>query len=292
MTTFSKFTAVICSIGVGACAAAAMAAEAPAGAKAAPRRAKMPVEGIVNPDWAQVPSGEVLANYFPPLANFLGLSGRVKMQCAVTTAGTLEACAVEEETPAGLGFGDATLGVAQYFRMRPMTVDGAPVAGGKVVIPMNWRAPEADVPSDPNDDGPRPSPEALALGRRLAVAMGGSARMSSLYRMAIGVVKERSGSAVNTPEGRAALADLDKAVAAGGGGYEQAMAVNYARTFSIAELTSLVSFYESPTGQVWRTRQESLEKAEQSVVQRVSQQMLADTRREFCAKTACLPPPG
>jgi hypothetical protein len=61
------------------------------------------------------------------------------MQCRVTAAGRLADCVIIEETPPGLGFGEAMLKTARLFRMRPRTVDGHPVEGGTVVIPLTWR---------------------------------------------------------------------------------------------------------------------------------------------------------
>lgn len=293
MTKFSKLAAVACSIGLGVCASTA-AAQAPATPNAASRRATMPVEGaIANPDWAQMPNGEVLANYYPPFARFLELSGFAKIQCDVTAAGALDACVILEETPAGIGFGEATLAAAQYFRMKPMTVDGAPVAGGKVIIPLNWKTPSSGLPPDPNADGPPPSAEALALGRRVYAATGGASRAAAFYRaIIVARTQNNMGGAAGTPESEAALAAVDKAVDAEVAGYGETMAVEYAKTFSVDELSAFVTFFESPAGQVWRDHDEAMQKAHGYAAQKVWLQILADARRELCAKTACTPTPA
>jgi len=88
-----------------------------------------------------MPSSEQLADLFPDRAMRMEKSGHAVMSCTVTTSGTLTACAVVSEEPAGYGFGGATLSAARRFRMRPKTVDGRPVGGAKITIPMTWNVP-------------------------------------------------------------------------------------------------------------------------------------------------------
>ncbi len=93
---------------------------------------------ITAPDWLRKPSGEDMANLYPVNAGSSG--GLVKMQCLVTTRGTLDKCAVLSEVPAGRGLGQAALAMAPNFLMRPQTVNGEPVSGATVVIPINFHA--------------------------------------------------------------------------------------------------------------------------------------------------------
>jgi hypothetical protein len=63
------------------------------------------------------------------------------MRCRVALAGALSACAIVRESPRGMGFGDATLRMAPLFRMKPGTVNGTPVAGAIIHIPVRFALP-------------------------------------------------------------------------------------------------------------------------------------------------------
>lgn len=60
------------------------------------------------------------------------------VHCSVTERGLLDGCTVSEESPKGRGYGDAALKLTALFMMRPMTVDGRPVAGAVVDVPINF----------------------------------------------------------------------------------------------------------------------------------------------------------
>lgn len=67
--------------------------------------------------------------------------GRVELSCRIRLDSRLEACRVVEETPAGLGFGDAGLAVAGYFRFQPPTENGRPVEGQQVTVGVDFGLP-------------------------------------------------------------------------------------------------------------------------------------------------------
>jgi TonB family protein len=92
---------------------------------------------ISQPDWLRRPTNDELLQYFPAEAN--GAQGHAVVQCVVTNRGLLEKCSLNGESPAGHGFGEAALAMTQLFTMRAMTVDGLPVGGAGVIIPIGFQ---------------------------------------------------------------------------------------------------------------------------------------------------------
>ncbi len=103
---------------------------------AAPRRV------ITRPDWRQKPTGDDMAKYYPEKAFKDGASGMAVITCNVTKDGALTACAVVKEKPKDYGFGAAALALSTSFLMQPKTIDGQPVDGGTVFIPLIFAVPE------------------------------------------------------------------------------------------------------------------------------------------------------
>jgi TonB family protein len=118
---------------LGAMLALMLEAGPPAAPKAQPTTAA--------PAWLKVPDPADFAPYYPASAAMRGITGRAVLNCTVTAAGVLVDCEAVEESPPGEGFGEAVVRMAHLFRMRPMTKDGQPVAGGKVRIPIQFAAP-------------------------------------------------------------------------------------------------------------------------------------------------------
>jgi TonB family protein len=111
---------------------------------------------ILKPVWATLPDGASLADRYPERAQRMGVSGRAKIRCTAAEDGALNGCEVLEEFPRGFGFGDATLRIAHFFRLRATDQYGLSVAGRQVVIPMRWKT-----------DQPGPGAVLLAPTRRL-----------------------------------------------------------------------------------------------------------------------------
>ncbi len=83
-----------------------------------------------------------MARYYPDRAQRMEVNGRATISCTVTAKGTLEGCRVVAENPADYGFGDAAIKLSRLFRMKPKTLDGAPVDGGAITVPIVFQVPQ------------------------------------------------------------------------------------------------------------------------------------------------------
>ena len=64
------------------------------------------------------------------------------MDCLLAYDGGLKDCRVISETPPGMGFGAAALGLTRLYQLQPM-VDGQSATDGRIVIPVRFQ-PSAD----------------------------------------------------------------------------------------------------------------------------------------------------
>jgi TonB family protein len=268
------------------------APETGGGAPAAKRPdVSLPLEGVVtDPDWIETPNGDDFATYFPPVAAMLSLGGRVVMRCQVSTTGTLDDCTITNEAPAGLGFGEAALKISQYFRMKPMSVDGASVAGGKINIPIRF-APSEQPPDDPSAseaEGLQPSPKALELARRIAATGFGPQQMQLYVDQARKFIGQRFNGVSLTEQQQAAIEDYLQAIAVTGPQRADALAHRYAREFTEQQLVDISAFLESPAGKAWMSR--GTDDAAQTAVEneRLEKAAEEDARNRFCSKYDCL----
>jgi TonB family protein len=254
---------------------------------AAPARPELPAEGVVtSPDWVSRPSGDDVAQYYPTFAQFFGLTGEGKISCSVTTEGSLTDCRVYSEVPVGFGFGDAAIKMSALFRMKPETLDGVPVGGARVNIPIVFRLPESDgnLVSEPLS-GSEPTSDALTLGRKLAA-----------FTVDVDEQKARVEKAAESFSGAYAPDTHEKQLALEA--WKQAqfdlveneldqMAGYYARKISIAEMLEIAKFIGSPVGQDWKARESEAHASEISTAQNTTTAMKADAKARLCRQIAC-----
>lgn len=99
--------------------------------------------GIIrNPVWISRPTPEQVGRLYPERALNRGITGSATLWCGIRANGTMTDCQVVDESPTGWRFGNAALSMAQYFRISPKTIDGKPVEGSRVRIPVVFALPE------------------------------------------------------------------------------------------------------------------------------------------------------
>ncbi len=103
---------------------------------AGPMVAERPM--VTQPSWLQTPTAEDIGRVTPLLPE-PPAEVHVLMVCRITAAGGLEACTIRSESPTGLGYGAAALALAPIFKMPAVDLDGRPVAGRMVQIPIIWK---------------------------------------------------------------------------------------------------------------------------------------------------------
>lgn len=94
--------------------------------------------------WASRPNGEDLEAVYPRKARRELRGGWAVIVCAAMPNGALTDCRVGAESEDG--FGDAVLKVQSKFRLKPQLVDGRPVAGGFIQLPMVFKHPNTGSP--------------------------------------------------------------------------------------------------------------------------------------------------
>jgi protein TonB len=94
-----------------------------------------PPPPITRPVWLARPAAAEIAIFYPERALVRELPGRAILDCVVQPDGSL-GCLVQSETPAGYGFGEAALGIAQSFRMARNLDDGSATEGRHVSVPI------------------------------------------------------------------------------------------------------------------------------------------------------------
>jgi TonB family protein len=86
--------------------------------------------------WINAPHSNEMV--WPGYAFMAHISGHARLDCTLDDKGKLKPCVVVEDTPPGQGFAAAAISFLAPTRMRPPTVDGAPVQGAHVDIILDF----------------------------------------------------------------------------------------------------------------------------------------------------------
>ena len=103
-------------------------------------------EVFTPPDWSRKPTGSEVSSYYPETAGLFGKPGKATINCSVSATGELSDCVLLDESPLELGFGQAALEMAPHFHMKPALIDGKPVGGYRVTIPLSFTQPPDKFP--------------------------------------------------------------------------------------------------------------------------------------------------
>lgn len=87
--------------------------------------------------WAEQPDARDFARLYPREALRRGLSGRATLDCVVNESYRLD-CEVENEDPPGVGFGAATLRIAEEFRIATHRDSGESTIGAHIRRTIRW----------------------------------------------------------------------------------------------------------------------------------------------------------
>lgn len=99
---------------------------------------------IGRPTWRSMPTGEMFAATYPAAARQAGVSeARILVDCDIAEGGRLNRCEVRSETPEGLGFGAAALGLTSAFQTSVWSAEGLPTVGGRITLLIRYQQQSA-----------------------------------------------------------------------------------------------------------------------------------------------------
>ncbi|HEY9219496.1 MAG TPA: energy transducer TonB [Phenylobacterium sp.] len=234
---------------------------------------------LTDPDWETKPSGELLAEAFPPLASALVIEGRATIGCHVTPLGLLENCEVVAQDPAGLGFGAAALSLAEHFRMKPQTRNGEPVAGGRVRIPVRFTLPDDGLASE------RPTRSVAAPTTALRVALEADL-LDGIKQSYTAAVGRMPGDGVDPQTLDDAKRALQDAVAKYAPLWAEDMLFSYAEILSPEAQAAMAEFTKTSAGERWFGRPTPLMDWN-AILRNNAAATVTDARAAFCVKWLC-----
>lgn len=251
------------------------------------------VSVITNPDWARKPTYEEVMAHYPQLMTVFAIEGYAVLRCEVSASGDATGCKVGFESPGGLGFGTAALEIAPLFKFIPKKVDGQPVDGGTVNIPIHFTLDQPDEPESKTASVPPPAPadpQVAALCRRFAELMDtevpGKSNWAEMIATQVPVKAGEEGreSFVRAYEA-AHISFTPKVIAR--------RAELCAGRFSRPQLETIVTFLQSPAGQALMTSMQAMAPQMSNVLKYDREAISALAVKNYCAASpAACPDPA
>ncbi len=233
---------------------------------------------ITAPDWAEMPTADMLTENYPKLAAFLDQGGRAVITCAVTAEGRLKDCTVDSETPSEMGFGAAAIRMSRAFRMRPQTVDGKPVEG-VVCIPLRFVLP-------PLPQGAPPPAASVTIAERIVDSMGLTESFLAAHEAELSAAERSATPSVPQAPRTAAATAVRTAIGERRAEVRLALATSLAEVYSAADLSWIVAFAESPAAALLRGGEDVGASMDFSDA-RMGQIVLAELRTAICERLRC-----
>ncbi|TAJ69962.1 MAG: TonB family protein [Phenylobacterium sp.] len=111
-------------------------------AVAAPAVAPMTVPPT-GPLWVRTPTPRQLERFGEGLPVYIRARPQsVVIECRIAVDGTLEQCAVVDETPVNRAFGKSALRLMSRFQFVTTLPDGQSTVGGTLRVPIRWGWPD------------------------------------------------------------------------------------------------------------------------------------------------------
>ncbi|WP_340645988.1 energy transducer TonB [Phenylobacterium sp.] len=233
------------------------------------------------PDWMARPEAEDLADSYPGLARALAIEGRATLSCGVDLLGRLQDCVSLTASPQGLGFDKAALAMSTLFVMRPKMVDGRPVAGGTVRIPIRFALPAVDAPRERET---APSPSVVVAARQAAGLSGISGRLARGLVDDLDKVEADDADPPVRTDGLAALTESRREAAPE---VAEAVALSIAAQLSDGEVSQWITYLNGPAARKLKEQGPSLARAFTAVQTAHTHLVLARARETFCGRQDC-----